>query len=99
MTSHPESLQLNLFAEADLGLPAGRRSADDCPHPKTTLLRLNCGASGIQYREYCLTCWADLRGAIRHADALVELGGKDAPWGDLDVLHAARDAWSRRSAS
>jgi hypothetical protein len=73
---------------------AGDPSA--CLHQKTVLLRLNCGAGGVQYREYCLTCWCDLRGAIRHADALAKLRGKDAPWGNLEVLHGARDAWLRR---
>lgn len=84
--------QLLLFYAGDL-------SEGACLHPKTVLLRLNCGAGGVQYREYCLTCWCDLRGAIRHVDALAELHGKDAPWGNLEVLHAARDAWLRRKRS
>lgn len=70
-------------------------SAYECLHENTVLLRLDCGAGGIQYRRYCLSCWTDRQGAIKHAAALAELKGEEAPLADIELLHKARDGYLR----
>lgn len=67
-----------------------------CPHTSTVLLKLDCGAGGIQYRRYCTTCWRNISGAIPHERAREEekRQGYDAPLADLELLHEARNrAW------
>jgi hypothetical protein len=71
-------------------------SADLCSHPRRVLLRLNCGAGGVQYRRYCLTCWADTEGAIAHTKVRAELGDNEPPLADLALLHGARDQYLSR---
>lgn len=76
-------------------------SADDstgCEHAAIVLVRLDCGAGGTQFRCACLACWR-LTTAIPHAIARAEIErtGIDAPLADLDILHAARDAYCRHT--
>ncbi|KGC58840.1 hypothetical protein [Burkholderia pseudomallei] len=86
--------QLPLFDATEMDDPTARRSDDACPHPARRIHTLDCGPGGIQYREYCLTCWCDLRGAIKHAVALAELAGEPAPLiDDIEVVREAREAW------
>jgi hypothetical protein len=65
----------------------------NCEHPQTVLRRIDCGAGGIQYRRYCLTCWCSIGGAIAHAKAREELGTEEAPMTDPDTINLARDAY------
>jgi hypothetical protein len=61
-----------------------------CAHDETVLLRLDCGAGGIQYRRYCLRCWR-ASNAIPHRIALEQLHGEEAPLADLEQLHRAQE--------
>lgn len=62
-----------------------------CAHPKEVLLRMDCGAGGTQYRQYCLTCWragpALPHGSIQRPD--------DVPPADPELIERARDAFYR----
>jgi len=66
----------------------------DCPHERSVLLQLDCGAGGKQFRRYCLACWSSLGGAIAHAQvrAEIERSGVEPPLGDLELIRAAQDA-------
>lgn len=62
----------------------------------TVLLRVDCGAGGTQYRNYCTACWRAGRAiphrAVRDPDSITRA--------DLDLIEkarvcAARRAWAR----
>ena len=71
----------------------------ECPHTASVLVRLNCGAGGIQYRRYCAKCWRDLLGAIPHEAARKEeiRTGVVIPLADIEQLRAARDCYFART--
>ena len=76
-------------AEA-LDLLTGRPGDKECTHRETALFRLDCGAGGIQYRRYCLSCWHGSN-AIPHQVALAELKGAEAPLADIEQLRRAHE--------
>ncbi len=69
-----------------------------CAHERVALVRIDCNSGGIQFRRFCLTCWAPIGSAIPHALAHAEeqRTGVQAAIADLDVIHAARDCYVRR---
>lgn len=69
-----------------------------CGHDRATLVRIECGAGGIQFRKYCLTCWRPLSAAIPHVSARDEQRrcGVEAPIADLQIIHATADCYARR---
>ena len=69
-----------------------------CAHDRATLVKLNCGGGGIQFRKFCLTCWAPIGTAIPHAIAHAEVArtGVEAPFAALEVIHAAQVCYARR---
>ena len=71
-----------------------------CGHERATLVKLNCGG-GIQFRKFCLTCWAPIGTAIPHAIAHTEVArtGVEAPIAELAIIHAAQDCYFRRARS
>ena len=62
-----------------------------CSHAREVLLRLDCGAGGIQFRRYCLTCWR-AGPALPHAT----LRDRDVPMADPELIDKARDAYRRQ---
>ena len=74
----------------DLFMPA-------CAHAVLTMVRLDCGAGGIQYRKYCTTCWHSLGGSIAHSKAHeeIERTGVTPPLADIEVIQRARNAYWR----
>ena len=73
-------------------------NGSSCAHERVTLVRINCGAGGIQYRKFCTTCWAPVGTAIPHALAHADevRSGIEAPLADLDIIHAAQSCAARR---
>jgi hypothetical protein len=70
---------------------------DACQHAETALVRLDCGAGGVQYRRYCLRCWSAVGGAIPHAEArrIIEHTGVEPPTADLVQISLAQAAYAR----
>ena len=70
-----------------------------CGHGRVRLVKLECGAGGVQYRKYCMTCWGALGGAIAHSEAHAQeaRSGIEAPLATLEIIHAARDCYARRA--
>ena len=69
-----------------------------CAHERATLVRIECGAGGVQYRRFCLRCWVPIGSAIPHLAAHAEEArtGIDAPIADLQIIHATADCYARR---
>jgi hypothetical protein len=70
-----------------------------CSHELRGLFQVSCGAGGIQYRRFCLSCW-DGTQAISHDKAraeLAELGLEEAPSTTTDQINARRDRYARRA--
>lgn len=69
-----------------------------CGHEIATLVKLECGAGGIQFRKFCTTCWSPLGSAIPHivAHAAELRSGIEAPLADLGIIHAAQECYERR---
>jgi hypothetical protein len=55
------------------------------------VVRLDCGAGGVQYRRLCLTCFRP-SAAMSHAAAKEEIAraGVEPPLGDLEIIHRAQ---------
>lgn len=67
-----------------------------CAHPREVLLRLDCGAGGVQFRMYCLTCWR-AGPALPHARIK---DPDDVPQADPDLIEQARRCyWRARPCS
>ena len=77
--------------------PVERHNA--CAHESAALVRIQCGAGGIQYRRFCTTCWCSLSSAIPHVAAHAEeaRSGIEAPLADLETIHAAAVCYARRA--
>jgi hypothetical protein len=63
----------------------------DCIHLKRTLICLDAGRGGLQYRTYCRVCWACTDGPIGHdevARAAVAGGRRPKLHSDGSVLWA-----------
>lgn len=67
-----------------------------CEHPREVLLGLNCGAGGIQYRLYCLTCWR-AGPALPHPKAFELCREVPPPMADPDLIAKARTAYYRQA--
>ena len=69
-----------------------------CEHARDAMVRINCGAGGVQYRKFCTTCWSPIGSAIAHALAHAEeaRSGVEAPFATLEIIHAAQDCYARR---
>ena len=69
-----------------------------CEHARTAMVRINCGAGGVQFRKFCTTCWCAIGSAIPHVEARAEEShtGVQAPLADLENIHAAQDCYFRR---
>lgn len=68
-----------------------------CEHARDAMVRINCGAGGVQYRKFCTTCWAPVGTALPHALARAEevRRGIQAPLADLAMIHRAQDCARR----
>jgi hypothetical protein len=63
----------------------------DCLHERQTLLCLDAGRGGLQYRRYCRACWVCTEGPIGHdqvARAAVSGGRRPKLHTDGTVLWA-----------
>lgn len=71
----------------------------ECQHTRAAMVRIDCGAGGIQYRKYCTICWSSLSSAIPHVAAHAEEAhtGIEAPIADLETIRAAADCFFRRA--
>lgn len=69
-----------------------------CGHERATLVKLECGAGGTQFRRFCLRCWVPIGSAIPHLVAHAEVArtGIEAPIADLEIIHAAQSCFARR---
>jgi hypothetical protein len=76
----------------------GRVEQSTCTHPTPVLLRLDCGAGGLQYRRYCRKCWSAMGGAIPHAVAKAEAERTriEPPLANIDVIRDAQAAYWKR---
>lgn len=68
----------------------------DCPHEREVLLGMNCGAGGVQYRKYCLTCWRAGH-AMPHHKAFDLCREIPPPMADRELIDQARDAYHRQA--
>lgn len=71
-----------------------------CDHERATLVRIDCGAGGVQFRKFCTSCWAPIGTAFPHAIAKAEeqRSGIQTPLADLEAIHAAQDCARRAIA-
>lgn len=70
-----------------------------CGHERSAIFALQTGAGGVQFRQYCFSCWADLQGCISHRRAAAELGDQVAPMLTIDQVYAARRLYAQRGQS
>ena len=72
-----------------------------CAHERSALVKIECGAGGIQFRKFCTRCWCSLSSAIPHLAAHAEeaRSGIEAPLADLETIHAAQSCYRRRERS